>query len=345
MRFPPLGTRLGLPLHHNTVLHRGLRRTAMCLSLGVAGLGALGLKAPLAHATIVERIVAIVDQTPILLTELQSRSRPFMLQVYASTPEGPQRTAAISQVYSVVLERIIEEELEDAAANRAGIAVSAQEVDDALTRLAAQNNLSVPELLEEATRTGLTPSEYRVELSRQLLQSKLASLRLNGRIRVDEADIQGAYQDLVYQERNGQAQRTARIVMPLGRSADEQIENVALADEVVRRARAGEDFVALTREFGTLPGSGTRPPATPAQEVKAIERASLLLDVGQVSRPIRVNSTLVILKILDRPPTSLPPYEEARDAIYQRVYMEKMGKARKHWLDGLRRRTHIEIRK
>jgi peptidyl-prolyl cis-trans isomerase SurA len=315
------------------------------LGLSLLALCALGFTASRASATIVERIVAIVDQTPILLTDLQGRARPFLIQVFASTPEGPQRTAAISQVYSVVLERIIEEELEDAAANRAGIAVSAKEVDDALARLAAQNNISVPELLEEASRTGLSTSEYRTELNRQLLQSKLASLRLNGRIRVDEADIRGAYQDLIYQERGGQAQRTARIVMPLGKTAEEQLENVALAEEVVALARSGEDFSRLLREYGTLPGSGTRPPAPPSQEVKAIERASLSLDVGQVSRPIRVNHTLVILKILDRPPTSLPPYEEAREAIYQRVYMEKMSKARKHWLDGLRRRTHIEIRK
>ena len=28
----------------------------------------------------------------------------------------------------------------------------------------------------------------------------------------------------------------------------------------------------------------------------------------------------------------------------ERLYLEKMGKARRHWLDSLRRQTHVEIR-
>jgi peptidyl-prolyl cis-trans isomerase SurA len=316
-------------------------RMARTIALGLS----LALGTSMAHATIVERIVAIVDQTPILLSELQKRARPVLLQVYASTQEGPQRTAAVSQAYAAVLDRIIEEELENTAAARAGVSISASELDEAITRQASMNNITVEQLLAEATRTGLTREEYRQEISRQLLQHKLAAMRPSGRPRVDEADIWGAYQDLVYQERSAQPQRTARIVMPLGDSTEEQAENVARAEQAVLRARAGENFNQLIREYGRLSGSGIQPAVPPASEAKPIERASLALAVGDVSKPIRVGETLVILKVLDRPPSSLPPYEEAREPLYQRVYAEKAGRARKHWLDGLRRRTHVEVRK
>lgn len=312
---------------------------SLCLFLSILGL------ATVAEAAIVERIVAVVDQTPILLTDLQERAKPFLGQVYGGVPEGPQRSAALSQVYQTVLDRMIEEKLEDAAAARAGISVSAQEIDAALERLAAQNQITVPELIEEARQNGLTIHQYREELERQLLQNKLAQLRLTGRIRIDESDVKNAYRDLVFRERSQQPQRTQRIVMPLGTTKAEQARQMALAESVVSRARAGEDFRRLIQEFGTLPGSGTAPPQIPESEPKAIARASISLDVGEISRPVRVNSTLVIIKIVDRPPSSIPPYIEAREAIYQRVYMEKMAKARKHWLDGLRRRTYVEIRK
>lgn len=317
-------------------LRRRLRFAAFFLGLGLTVSG---------QAAIVERVVAVVDQSPILLTDLQERAKPFLGQVYGGVPEGPQRTAAISQVYQTVLERMIEEKLEDAAATRAGIAVTAQEIDEALERLAAQNQISLPELIEEARQNGLTIHQYREELERQLLQNKLAQLRLTGRIRIDESDVKNAYRDLVFRERNQQAQRTMRVVMPLGETPAEQARATALAESIVQRARAGEDFRALVREFGTLPGSGTAPPAPPESEPKAIARASISLDTGEISKPVRVGSTLVILKIVDRPASSLPPYVEAREAIYQRVYMEKMARARKHWLDGLRRRTYVEIRK
>jgi peptidyl-prolyl cis-trans isomerase SurA len=330
-----------------TALRPARARTRLARPVAILGLAILlpcFLAMP-ARATIVERIVAIVDQTPVLLTDLQARARPILLQVYASTAEGPQRTAAISQAYTAVLERIIEEELEDAAAAHAGVSVTPAELDEALTRQASLNNITVAELLEEATRSGLTKDEYRSEISRQLLQHKLASLRPSGRIRVDEADIWGAYQDLIFQERGSQPQRTARLVLPLGKNADEQAANVARAEQAMRKARAGENFTHLIREYGGLTGSGVQQPTPPAAEPKPLERASLTLEVGQVSKPIRVNDTLVILKLLERPATTLPPYEEAREALYQRVYTEKANRARKHWLDGLRRRTHIELRK
>jgi hypothetical protein len=30
--------------------------------------------------------------------------------------------------------------------------------------------------------------------------------------------------------------------------------------------------------------------------------------------------------------------------MHQQVYMEQMAEAREHWLEGLRKRTHVEIR-
>ena len=72
-----------------------------------------------ASAAIVERIVAIVGERAILLSDLRQRSRPFLARAYDQYPEGPQRAAATSQIYKVVLDRMVEEELEDEAAKRA----------------------------------------------------------------------------------------------------------------------------------------------------------------------------------------------------------------------------------
>jgi len=52
----------------------------------------------------------------------------------------------------------------------------------------------------------------------------------------------------------------------------------------------------------------------------------------------------VILKLIERAPSSIPPYAHARGQLRERVYMEKMARARRHWLDSLKRRTHVDIR-
>ena len=59
---------------------------------------------------------------------------------------------------------------------------------------------------------------------------------------------------------------------------------------------------------------------------------------------MRIAGVIMILNVLERAPSTLPPYDEVKDAVHERVYMEKMARVRKHWLDALRRRTFVEIR-
>lgn len=297
-----------------------------------------------AHATIVERIVAIVGEKAILLTDLRERALPLLLRVHSSVPAGPQRSATISQVYKTVLERMVEEELEEQAAENSGITVSTQEVDEALARVSSQNRIGINQVLVEAKRNGLSIQSYRDELRRQLLQAKMAQLRLRGRVHVAEEDIETAYKAIVMQERLQQNQRTLRLRIPVGRTKEEQARQRARAESLAEQAQNGADFRALIEEHATSAGSGLAAPLPPGQEPKPIQRASLALEVGETSPPIKHGSDWVILQVIERPPSQLPPLADVRAEMHQQVYMEKMEAARQHWLNGLRRRTHVEVR-
>ncbi|HSC88076.1 MAG TPA: peptidylprolyl isomerase [Polyangiaceae bacterium] len=325
-------------------MNRLASRFTLLAGLAVSA-GSVAMLAPRpATAAIVERVVAIVGEQAILLSDLRERSRPFLLRVYQSVPAGPQQAAAISQVYEVVLQRMIEEELEDAAASKAGIVITSQEIDESLKRVAAQNNLTVSGVLAEAKRSGMTVQQYRDELRRQVLQAKLVNVRLQGRIRVTDSDLRAAYKRIEAEERMRSPQRTLRLVLPVGRGEAEQAKQLALAESLSNRARGGDDLQTLIDSQPPFPGSGLYPERAPAQETPAVQRASLALAVGEVSRPVRVDDTWVIFQVTERPPTQLPPFEEVREPLSQRVYMEKMAKAREQWLAGLKRRTHVEVR-
>lgn len=290
-------------------------------------------------------MVAVVGERAILLSEVRERSRVFLLRVYDSVPAGPQRDAAISQVYRAVLGTMVEEELEDSAASKAGIVVTAKEVDQALARVAAQNGLTPATILAEARRAGLTEAQYRSELRRQLLQAKLANLRLQGRIQVTENDLKSTYRKLLVEERQQLQQRLVRLVLDAGSTSEEQKASRALAASLVQRARAGEDFRDLILEHSVLPYERSlQPPRVPLQEPDAVRRATILLDVGEVSQPVQLGGQLVIFQVAEREESSLPDYEEARPSLHERVYMEKMRTARQHWLDGLKNRTHVDVR-
>lgn len=314
-------------------------------SLLLASAATIGLGSAPVRAAVVERIVAVVGDHAILLSDLRDRARPFLVRIYQETRPGAERNAAISQIYRDVLDRMIDEQVEERAATRAHIVVTSQEIDAALQRIAGQNGLSVAELVNEATQSGMTEQEYRKEIRRQVLDAKLMNLRLQGRIRVTEDDLQAEYREAVAEERKRLGFRAAWIHVPPGGDAAAQRD---LAARIVREARTGADFAELARTYSsdarTRSRGGLLPPMKPGMLAPAVDRAVLALDVGEISAPIRLEEQLVIVKVIERDESQLPAFEEARPELENRVYLRKMDQVRRRWLEGLRRQAHVVIR-
>ena len=316
--------------------------------LGVALLGGLSWARP-ASATVIERIVAIVGERAILLSDLRERAQPFLAQIHQQVPQGAQRNAAISQLYKGLLEKLVDEEIEQKAAVQAKVAVTPREVEEALARVAAQNGVGVEKLLSEARRTGLDDAAYRDELRRQLLQTKLINVRLQGRIRVSEDDLQKAYRTIVLEERERLSYRAAWIVVavPAGLPPADARARRALAERIARDAERG-DFAALVQMYSDDPSSkesgGVLPYSKLAETPPVFRRVFAALEVGRVAGPLPVPGGYAVVKLLEREESSLPEYEEAKNELGQRVYLEKMTQARRTWLDGLRRQQHVEVR-
>lgn len=304
----------------------------------------------LAGATVVERVVAVVGERAILLSDLRQRARPFLVRIEQQGLAGAQRAAATSQVYAQLLERMVNEELEQRAANHANITVTAQEVEDALGRVAAENGVTVERVVQEAMQSGLSERQYRQEIRRQLLEAKLLNLRVQGRLRVTEDDLRAMYADLVQQERARLPFRIAWIRIHAPRSAPEEelAQRRETAERLVQAARAGASFAELAEKHSsdetTRDKGGLLPRLQPGQLPQTLDRVVLSLDVGEISAPVRQGDDFVIVRLVERQESELPTFEDAKAQLSQRVYMDKMDHARQAWIDGLKRRTHIDIR-
>jgi peptidyl-prolyl cis-trans isomerase SurA len=323
---------------------RFAQRPLLALLAATALFGSVAVTQP-ARATVVERVVAVVGERAILLSDLRRRAQPYLLQMQQTVPAGAQRNAAISQLYKALVERMVDEELEQRAAAQAKVVVTEREVEAALGRVAAQNNISVEKLLTEAKRTGMEPGQYRDELRRQLLQAKLINVRLQGRIRVTEDDLKSAYRKLVLEERERLPFRAAWVYLPGSGDPKQQRE---LAERVATAARTTE-FSELARRYSedqATRNQGGVLAATRLEQVPpAMRRALLALDVGESSGVLSLGGGgYAVLKLLSREESQLPDYETARAELGERVYVEKMNQARRTWLDNLRRQHHVEVR-
>lgn len=318
-----------------------------------AAVAALALSPPLvrsAQATIVERVVAVVGDRAILLSELLDRARPFQQQVYGTVPEGASRNAALSQLYRQLVERLVDEELQGREAAKSNITVSAEEIESALERVAKQNDVSVEQLFEEAQKNGLGVAEYRQEIRRQLLDAKMLNLRIQGRMRIGEDDMRNAYKRIAQEERRKLEFRAAwiRFQIPAGSGTAGAARQRDLAHQVAAQARAGADFAELAGRYSSDPATretgGLLAPMRPGELPPDIDSALLAMEPGDVSAPLRLGDAWMVLKLIERAPSQLPEYEKAKPQLQTRVYSDKMNAAQRQWLDGLRKRTHVDIR-
>lgn len=116
---------------------------------------------PTVTPVLVDRVVAVVDESPLLLSEVRR------LVMRTGTPKTTERKA-LHAAYRAALETLIERRLIEVAARRKGVTVSRDQVDAALKRIADDASMTPQELLARVTDAGWTEAEYRRDLEAQL---------------------------------------------------------------------------------------------------------------------------------------------------------------------------------
>ncbi len=330
----------------------------------VAGLIALAVMlAPArAEAIIVERIVAVVGEKAILLTDLRKRARPFLVQTFARLPVGPQRAAAESKVLSQVVERMVDEELEANAAARNNTRATAEEVDKALRNIArASGGVTLTELFANIRRdTGMTEVEYRQEIRRQVLEGKMLNRMVQNQ-RITQKEMKETFEKVVKTERQILLYQPAWIVLRLGTNPTSEVINARMvqARQIVEAARSGSDFGSLAQQHSEDPETrkkggalGVRAPSGSPKArsgrfkplARALERRAMDLEPGEVTEPFRYKDALAIVALVSRQTSRYTTLEAAQQEMFERVRGAKLQKVRGKWLKDLRRRTHVDVR-
>jgi parvulin-like peptidyl-prolyl isomerase len=130
---------------------------------------------------VVDRIAAVVDETPILESTVVAR-------LAIGGDASPGRAA--------VMNELIEESLVAAEARRLSVTVTPAEVDRAMAAVKHSNGLDDAALAEAVTQQGYTLAGYREAITRQLLKYRLMNFVLLGRTQVADAEIEARYREL-----------------------------------------------------------------------------------------------------------------------------------------------------
>jgi peptidyl-prolyl cis-trans isomerase SurA len=290
------------------------RRSALARALAVAtlaSLGALATTAAVAQATqatgrvaarSADYIVAVVNRELVTAVELAQRIE----RITADARRDGARLPDAAVLRQQVLDALIDERVQITYARESGQRVDDSDIDRAIANIAAQNQLTVPQLRERLRADGMDLPRFRNNLRDQILVERVREREVNQRIRITDADIDRALDERLAQVSGGAQLNLAQILvtLPEGASAELVAQRQARAEQALARLRAGEDFSKVARELsedanreagGEL---GLRPTdRLPDLFVTAVQA----LAVGDITpRPVRSAAGFHVLKLLDR---------------------------------------------
>jgi peptidyl-prolyl cis-trans isomerase SurA len=326
-----------------------MNRFTRLLAACAIAFGVTTLAAPKpANAVIVERIVAVIGDKPILLSELRQRAKPQLTILAAQTGGDPTRMAVAEPgIYKSTLNQMIDERLMEQQADRAHISITVAQIDEAIKNKASGLGVSVKDLLSVASRQGFSEQDYRDEVRRQLLEGRLIQLRVAGRVKVTETDARAAYAHVVKQmddESPVELQVLAMRVPPNAAALDAKLK---LADEIVARSTSGEDFCDMVKQFSD--DNSTRdvcgdPGPQPIRNIHPDARAQLTsMKPGDISKPVRIaDQAIVIFRLKKR--EVIPPFEQVKEQMYEQATEEAVMRQRDLWVQELRRGVYLDIR-
>jgi peptidyl-prolyl cis-trans isomerase SurA len=284
------------------------------------------------------RIVALVNDEAITAIDLGARTQMLIASgQMQNTPEVQQR------LRPQVLRALIDERLRQQAANREGIVVSQDRIDERMAQLAQSNNLSLENFRTALAQNGIDPAWIEQQIRTELAWTMLVSRKFRPGIIVTDEDIDNAQRQM--RESQGTTQyRVAEIFLSIDDPNDTPAVQEA-AQRLLEQLKRGANFGAVARQFSQSASAGNGGllgwvgPSDLAPELAA---AVETMAPGTVTGPIRSDGGLHIVALVDRRAAQADAL--TREQISERLVRDRLDLMARGYLRDLRRSAYVDIR-
>ena len=309
------------------------------------GLVCLALGGP-AHADVVDRVAAIVNDDVVTLSEVYELGGDFIDKRVAALPDADiaRREAEIEVLDTLILRALIDQEMA-----RLGMQVTDAELDRSIDDMAARNDIDRAQLRLEIEKQDITWADYREEMRTNLAQYKFSEVLIRPRIAVDDNELLDAYKRRYAPEALPKRTRLGALFFQIPPGADDAAVAVVVAKANAARARVegGEDFAAVAAEVDEgLYGAqgGVMGVFKPGELVGPLDDAATGLEVGALSDPVVTPQGVFVLTPLERITETAPAFEEVKETLFQEVYSSRIEDETDRWYREMRRKSAVLIR-
>ena len=187
---------------------------------------------------VVDRIVAVVNNDIITLSELQNMTKTIEAQSGVK-PTGQDEKKMQRQM----LEALVDRKLAKAEAQRRGIVLADKEVDEALARFKQRSNIPDDATFAKGlSQAGLSLKEFRQQIADQMIQERLQVVVVGAKVSVSDAEVRRLY-DQRFKKGGAQVQLvTLRMPYPMGATQEQKEATKEKAETILNAIKRGESF-------------------------------------------------------------------------------------------------------
>lgn len=195
-----------------------------------------------------DKVVVIVNDGVILQSDIDAAMRT----VKAGAVEKDQKLPEDAVLHDQVVEKLIVDELQVQEAQRIGVRIDDNRLEDAIKSIAENNKQTREQLLESVRAQGLTYAEFREQIRKEVAISEARNALVRRRINILPAEVESMAGMLAKETNKSVNYRVGHIQL---RFNDEQSKGEVQeqAEELVKRLNSGEKFSDLAIEYSKGP--------------------------------------------------------------------------------------------
>ncbi len=249
-----------------------------------------------AALVLLDRVAVIVDEDVIMQSTIDQR---FSRIQSALTEDSP----PVAVVKQQVIERLIVENLQLQMAEKAGIRISDEELNETLQGIAAQNQMTLEEFRQAVTDEGTSWREMREQIRQGVAISRVQQGAMRQRIQITEQEIMNFLASEVGESVTADEYNIAHILLsfPAQAETDEIQATKERADQIRQSLDEGADFETLAKTWSssqTALEGGDIGWRKPGQLPGVLAGLPERMAIGEVAGPIKGGTGYHFIKLL-----------------------------------------------
>lgn len=297
---------------------------------------------------LIDKVVAVVNDDVITLSQLQQEEKPLLHRVrQESRGQGREVQEEITQ--RQILDALILRRLQVQEAEKENVVVNDDEVKATIEEIKKQNRFrSDAEFAQALKQQNLTLDEFKTRIREQQLVDRLLILKVRSTILVTDEEITQYYHDHAAEYRKPPSVRIRHILigLPKNPSTKALAQARARSAEVLDKLKNGADFSKVAAEYsdgGAAKEGGDLGTMRKGELHPALESVAFSLEPGSISDIIQTPVGLNIIKVEERTGDNVPT-GEVRDQIRQILFKEKFEQRLNAYFAELKEKAYIEVR-